>query len=133
MEIKTIKKITPRFNYVITTADCSVKTTKAGIYLPGTSVSGSTGVANSIDEYQKVIAVGEFISSREHNKLKEGSIVKIDFTQFAKHKYSDGEIKGSLQNMDTILEYNIPTVEMDGETYLYLPDNSITAIIDEYE
>lgn len=132
MEIKKIKKLTPRFNYVLTTADCSEKK-RSGIYLPGTSAGGSTGAAISLDKYQKVVAVGEFISAREHNKLKEGCVVEIDLTQFAKHKYEDGEIKGSIQNMNTVVEYDIPTIQIDGVTHLYLPDNAIKAIIDEYE
>lgn len=132
MEIKRVKKVTPRFNYVITTADCSIKK-KSNILLPGTTIGGQTGAAQSLDKYQKVVAVGEFISSRENNKLKEGSIVEIDLTQFAKHKYEDGEIKGSIQNMNTVVEYDIPTIEIDGITHLYLPDNAIKTVIDDYE
>lgn len=131
MEIKNIKKITPRFNYVITTADRG-EIKKSGIIIPGED-GFKQGMCAALHPYQKVIAIGEFIKARENNILKEGQIVKINLTQFAKRKFEEDSIKDNIQNMNPIVEYNVPTITLNGIEHLILPDNAIDYVVEDYE
>lgn len=118
MEVKNIKEITPRFNYVITTAD---RGTSGKIITLGEDHSG-------LHPLQKVIAVGSFVKD-----IKVGDIVKINLTQYGKTKYEEGSIKENLQSMNPIVEYDVPTIKLNNEQYLFLRDNAIDYIVNEYE
>lgn len=118
MEINNIKKITPRFNYVITTADsgCSSK-----IITLGEDHGG-------LHSFQKVVAVGSFVKD-----IKVGDIVKINLTQYGKTKYEEGSIKENLQSMNPIVQYDVPTIMLNGVKHLFLRDNAIDFIVNRYE
>ncbi len=120
MEVKNIKKITPRFNDVITTADKGTNK-KNGIITLGEDHGG-------LHSLQTVIAVGSFVKD-----IKVGDVVKINLTQYGKTKYEEGSIKENMQSMNPIVEYNVPTITINKTQYLKLRDNAIDYIVNDYE
>lgn len=120
MEIKNIKKITPRFNYVVTTAD---RGSNGKIITLGLDHGG-------LHPIQRVVAKGSFVKDED---IKVGDVVRLDLTQYGKTKYEEGSIKDNMQNMNPIVEYNVPTIKLDGKEYLFLRDNAIMYRIDDFD
>lgn len=120
MEIKNIKSIKPRFNYVITTAD---RGSNGKIITLGEDHGG-------LHPIQKVIAKGSFVKDDD---IKVGDLVKIDLTQYGKTKYEEGSIKENMQSMNPIIEYNVPTIKLNGKECLFLRDSAITYVVEDYE
>jgi hypothetical protein len=142
MEIKNIKAIRPRFNYIITTAD---ETDFTAIKPPinssiiqsldgeplnkvNTKVVTLGEFGNGLHSYQRVIAVGSFVKD-----INVGDIVKINLTKYAQMKYEEGSIKGSIQDMNSVISYNVPKIKLNGVDYLKLADNDVDFIVADYE
>ena len=122
-----IKKIQPLFTGVITTAKKYVgmqAADKNGLIIDTRKLDGS------LNFYQTVVSVGTSVRD-----IKEGDIVKINFNRYAMPNHVPGKIdEASNTQFDNLsVRYEIPTIEMDGITYLNLQDRDIEYIITDYE
>lgn len=140
MEIKNIKAVQPRFNYIITTAD---ETDFANIAIKPPTIHSLNGeplnkvstevvtlgeFGNGLHSFQRVIAVGSFVKD-----IKVGDIVKINLTKYAQMRYEEGSIKANMQDMNSVISYNVPKIKLNGVEYLRLADNDVDFIVTDYE
>lgn len=123
MEIKKVKKITPRFTTVITTME---RYPKSSVITNG--VIGLKNLEGTVMDYQKVIAIGNTVRD-----VKVGDIVHINPIRYAQFKNIPGSIKEGIQETNPVVKYNIPTIELDGVECLKLDAADIDYIVDEYE
>lgn len=118
-----VKRITPMFNRIVTTADrVEVDQKVNGIIIPEKLKGGYS-------EYQRVIAVGSMV----HN-LKEGDLVCIDPSAYGRpvHKEHIDSVKGLSE--DTVqMAYYIPTIEVDGKECMFIADRDIAYKVEDYE
>ena len=116
-----IKKIKPLFTAVVVTSNVYHRDYKEhNIISPK---------ANKLKEYQKVVAVGD--SCRE---VKEGDLVCIDLSSYAKWKYKKNSIKSDMDELhNEIVGYNVPQVRIDNQDCMYLDIRDIKYIVKEYD
>lgn len=117
-----IKKIKPMFTAIVTTMD------KYDNDIAINGIIENSKTKGSIKEYQKVVAVGDSVRG-----INVGDLVTINPTNYMVRKYSEGSIKDGIQDMNPVVRYNFPVVEMDGKEYLLLQDRDISYIIEDYE
>ena len=118
-----VKKITPMFNRIVTTANRVEMDQKVnGIIIPEKLKGG-------YDEYQTVIAVGSMV----HN-LKPGDLVCIDASAYGRpvHKEHIDSVKG-LSDDTVQMAYYVPTIEVDGKDCMFIADRDIAYKVDDYE
>lgn len=118
-----VKKITPMFNRIVTTANRVEMDQKVkGIIIPEKLKGG-------YDEYQTVIAVGSMV----HN-LKPGDLVCIDPSAYGRpvHKEHIDSVKG-LSDDTVQMAYYVPTIEVDGKECMFIADRDIAYKVDDYE
>lgn len=118
-----VKKITPMFNRIVTTANRVEMDQKVnGIIIPEKLKGG-------YDEYQTVIAVGSMV----HN-LKPGDLVCIDPSAYGRpvHKEHIDSVKG-LSDDTVQMAYYIPTIDIDGKECMFIADRDIAYKVDDYE
>lgn len=118
-----VKKITPMFNRIVTTANRVEMDQKVnGIIIPEKLKGG-------YDEYQTVIAVGSMV----HN-LKPGDLVCIDPSAYGRpvHKEHIDSVKG-LSDDTVQMAYYVPTIEVDGKDCMFISDRDIAYKVDDYE
>ena len=118
-----VKKITPMFNRIVTTANRVEMDQKVnGIIIPEKLKGG-------YDEYQTVIAVGSMV----HN-LKPGDLVCIDPSAYGRpvHKEHIDSVKG-LSDDTVQMAYYVPTIEVDGKECMFISDRDIAYKVDDYE
>lgn len=123
--VTTIKKVKPMFNMVVTTCnkyDSNVK-------VSGTDLIDSTK-ANTIKEYQTVVAVGPTVRG-----IEVGDVVFINPNRYLVRKHQEGSLKNGVVTDNPVIGYKFETVDIDGETCLLLFDNDIkfVAEIEEFE
>lgn len=121
-----IKKVRPLFTGVVTTATKYVgtQTTSGGILLDVTRLDGT------LNPYQRVVSVGEMCKD-----IHEGNIVKINFKRYAKAKHTPGAIdeKENKQFDNMSITYEIPIIEINGVDHLFIQNNDIEYIVEEYD
>lgn len=121
--MRRIRKISPMFNRILTTANrVEVDQKVNGIIIPERLKGG-------YDEFQTVIAVGSMV----HN-LKPGDMVCIDPSAYGRpvHKEHIDSVKGLSE--DTVqMKYFIPTIEVDGKECMFIADRDIAYKVDEFE
>ena len=122
-----IKKIKPLFTGVVTTAKRYVgmqSADKNGLIIDTRKLDGG------LNYYQTIVAVGTAVRD-----MKEGDVVKVNFSRFALPKHTPGAIdEAQNKQFDNLsITYEIPTIEIDGETYLNIQDRDIEYIVTEYE
>lgn len=121
-----IKKVKPLFTGIITTSKKYVGevTTAGGIILDTLKMSGS------LNPYQTVIAVGSTV-----NGIKEGDIVKLNFKRYAKAKHIPGAIdEAENKQFDSMsISYEIPIININDVEYLFLQNNDVEYVVEEYE
>lgn len=118
-----VKKITPMFNRIVTTANRVEMDQKVnGIIIPEKLKGG-------YDEYQTVIAVGSMV----HN-LKPGDLVCIDPSAYGRpvHKEHIDSVKG-LSDDTVQMAYYVPTIDVDGKECMFIADRDIAYKVDDYE
>ena len=122
METIKIKKIKALFSAVVTTADKyeEDRTTTSGLVDP-------TKKAGTLKEYQRVVAVGEFVKN-----IKVGDLVCIDPKDYAVRKYRENSIKNDIMHNE-VTGYNFNMVELDGVPHLMLKDKDITFVVEDFE
>ena len=123
--ITTIKKIKPLFNMLVTTCNKY----DSNIKLAGTDLLDSTK-ANTIKEYQTVIAVGPNVRG-----IEVGDVVFINPARYIVRKHQEGSLKDGVITDNPVIGYKFETVEVDGKICLLLFDNDIkfTATIEEFD
>ena len=123
--ITTIKKIKPLFNMLVTTCNKY----DSNIKLAGTDLIDSTK-ANTIKEYQTVVAVGPSVRG-----IEVGDVVFINPARYIVRKHQEGSLKDGVITDNPVIGYKFETVEVDGEICLLLFDNDIkfTATIEEFD
>lgn len=123
--ITTIKKIKPLFNMLVTTCNKY----DSNIKLAGTDLLDSTK-ANTIKEYQTVIAVGPSVRG-----IEVGDVVFINPARYTVRKHQEGSLKDGVITDNPVIGYKFETVEVDGKICLLLFDNDIkfTATIEEFD
>lgn len=118
-----IKKIKPMFTHLITTTDK---------YEEDVVTSGGLITVNrqkgSVKEYQRVVAVGSMVKD-----IKVGDLVLINPKNYRVLKHEKGSMKDGVITDNPIVGYNIPTVEINGEQFMYLDDRDIEYVIEDYE
>ena len=120
----TIKKVRPLFTGVVTTARKYVgeTTTAGGLIVDTTKMEGT------LNNYQIVTAVGTMVKD-----LKEGDIVKINYKRYAKAKHLPGAIEDNIQSDNMSVVYEIPMINIAGEEYLFIQNNDIEYVVEDYE
>ena len=120
----TIKKVRPLFTGVVTTARKHVgeTTTAGGLIVDTTKMEGT------LNNYQIVTAVGTMVKD-----LKEGDIVKINYKRYAKAKHLPGAIEDNIQSDNMSVVYEIPMINIAGEEYLFIQNNDIEYVVEDYE
>ena len=115
-----LKKVTPMFNKIITTAEFTEELTDSGII---------TNTKKSVDEFQTVIAVGDSVRS-----IKVGDVVCVDPNRYAVRKYKKDSVKADIEEYaNTIIDYEIPLIILDGVKHLMIMDSDVLFIVDDYE
>ena len=115
-----VKKARPSFNGIFATFETFEKDqyNENGIlvYSKGT-----------IKPWQRIIAVGPFVKN-----VKEGDLVRVNYTKYAVHKYEENSIKRDMME-DHIVRFEIPFEYIDDKKCMYIQDNDILVIYDEAE
>ena len=123
----TIKKVRPLFTGVITTANryVGMQTAKKGSLILDTRK-----MDGSLNPYQRVYSVGGTVRD-----VKEGDIVKINFSRYAKAKHTPGAIdEAENKQFDNVsFDYEIPVITIEDIQYLFLQDRDIEYVVEEYE
>lgn len=115
-----LKKVTPMFNKIITTAEFTEELTESSII---------TNTKKSVDEFQTVIAVGDSVRS-----IKVGDVVCVDPNRYAVRKYKKDSVKADIEEYaNTIIDYEIPLIILDGVKHLMIMDSDVLFIVDDYE
>ena len=123
-----IKKIKPLFTGVVTTSNKyqgeRYKAAEYGLIIDTGKRDGG------LNPYQTVVAVGTMVKD-----VKPGDVVKINFKRYVITQHTPGAIdEAQNKQFDNMsLTYEIPTVEMDDNKYLYLQINDIEYIVEEYD
>lgn len=119
-----VKKVKPLFTGIITTARVYSEDIKtdAGIVLGGTKMAGS------MNPYQYVVAVGPMVTG-----IKEGDVVCINFKRYLVPTHLPGKIENNIQKDNMVGSYEIPMITIDGIDYLFLQNNDIEYVVEEYD
>lgn len=117
-----IKKLKPMFTHLITTMS------KYEDDIITNGIIDTNRQKGSVKEYQKVIAVGSLVRD-----IKVGDLVIINPKDYRVLKHEKGSMKDGVITDNPVVGYNIPTVEINGETFMYLNDRDIEYVIEDYE
>jgi co-chaperonin GroES (HSP10) len=120
-EIKKVLEIKPLFDTIITTAYQEKSQSKSGILTLNMERADTSFI-------QEVLAVGEVVTN-----LKKGDIIKINPTAYGKPKYKEGSLKDGVISENYTIEYNLPTVEVNGCKCLKLHSRDVDYIITKFE
>lgn len=120
-----IKKVTPTFTSLITTME---KYEKDGV--TSTGLLDTSKQQGQLKEFQYVIAVGPSVRN-----CKVGDLVKINPSAYAQYKQRKvpnvaEEIEGYSKQLTG---YQFRTIELNGDQHLFLQDNDIEYVINEFE
>lgn len=120
----TIKTIKPLFNGIVTTANKYVEPST----IKGTDLIDLSKSKNALDEYQKVVAVGEFIKN-----IKVGDLVCINPSRFAELQHNKGSLKNGIIKDNPVIKYKFKFVQLSGVDHLMLTDRDIDYVVEEYD
>lgn len=118
-----IKKISPMFNQIVTTADQYTEDQTIGGII--TDVKKSVG---TLKEYQKVVATGPMVRN-----IKVGDLVLVNPRRYAQVKHQEGSLKDGVITDNPVVRYNFPMIELDHVKHLLLQDSDVDFVIEEYE
>lgn len=111
-----LKKISPTFTTVITTADVYDKDQ----YENGLIVAKR----GTVMEFQKVLYVGDTVKN-----IKEGDLVHIDPIRYAVFYQDPNSVKAN----GAVKSYNIPQLVINGERCFKITQADIDFIVDEWD
>lgn len=110
------------FNNIVTTMD---------VYEEDQLDSGiikSNKTKGSLKEYQTVLAVGPNVLS-----IKVGDIVAINPSRYTVMKHNDGSLQDGVIKDNMTIGYKFKTINLDGKECLFLYDQDVDYIIEEFE
>lgn len=117
-----IKKITPMFNKLVTTAN-RVKQNTNEIIIDITKIN------QVIDDFQTVVSIGSSVRD-----IKVGDLVCINPDRYAVKKYQQKSASAEVEGYEnTIIGYDIPRITLDDVEHLMITDSDVIYIVDEYE
>lgn len=117
-----IKKITPMFNKLVTTAN-RVKQNTNEIIIDITKIN------QVIDDFQTVVSIGSSVRD-----IKVGDLVCINPDRYAVKKYQQKSASAEVEGYEnTIIGYDIPRIALDDVEHLMITDSDVIYIVDEYE
>lgn len=111
-----LKKISPTFTTVITTADVYDKDQ----YENGLIVAKK----GTVMEFQKVLYVGDTVKN-----IKEGDLVHIDPIRYAVFYQDPNSVKAN----GAVKSYNIPQLVINGERCFKITQADIDFVVDEWD
>lgn len=121
-----INKVRPLFTGIVTTARRYVgeMKTASGLLLDTTRMEGT------LNPYQVVVSVGDMCKD-----LKPGDVVKINFKRYAKAQHRPGAIDegNNIQSDNLSITYEIPMINLNGQEHLFIQNNDIEYVVEEYE
>lgn len=117
-----IKKIKPLFTAVVTTMDRYTADDFDGKLV--TNIHKDVG---AVREHQTVIAVGDLVRN-----IAVGDIVKINPKRYEKRKYEEDSAKVDILGQK-VVGYDIPIVEIDGKDRMFLQQQDIEYVVEEWE
>lgn len=122
-----VKAARPLFTGVITTAKKYVgeqTARKGGVIIDTRKMDGS------LNPYQTVVSVGGTVRD-----VKEGEIVKINFSRYQVVKHVPGEVDEAekKQYMNQNWDVEVPIIIIDDIEYLFIQDRDIEYVITDYE
>jgi hypothetical protein len=107
------------FNYILTTKEeYDGKESYNGVIIP----------KGTLKEHQKVVAIGPMVRN-----INVGDIISINPKRFAVTKYKKGELKGDIEQMQKVVSYNIPEIELDHVKHLMITDQDIEYVVEDWE
>ena len=122
-----VKAVRPLFTGVITTArryvgEQSVK--------KGSLIIDTRKLDGTMNPYQTVYSVGGTVRD-----VKEGDVVKINFSRYAKAKHTPGAIDEAenVQSDNLGWTYEIPFITINDVEYLFIQDRDIEYVVTDYE
>lgn len=117
-----VKKVRPLFTGVITEAKTYSEDaqTEAGLY-----VGSRTGELN---RFQRVYAVGPMVTG-----IQEGDIVCVNFKRYLVPVHLPGKLENNIQKDKMQASYEIPVIDIDGVKYLFLQNNDVEYVVEDYE
>lgn len=123
----TIKKVRPLFTGVITTAKRYVGMQSAK---KGSLILDTRKMDGSMNPYQTVYSVGGTVRD-----IKEGDVVKINFSRYAKAKHTPGAIDEAenVQSDNLGWTYEIPVIIINDIEYLFIQDRDIEYVVVDYD
>lgn len=118
-----IKAIKPCFNGILVTCNKYPSDYRVGGIIDSSK-------ANSIKEYQTVVAVGPMVRG-----VEVGDTVFINPKRYAVKKHQEGSLKDGVITDNPVIGYNFTVINIEDKPYLYLQDNDIeyVAIGEEVE
>lgn len=118
-----IKKLRPVFNQIVTTMDYYEDDvfTEAGLI-------DTRKQKGALKEYQKVIAVGNTVTS-----VKPGDYICINPVRYAQMKHQEGSLKDGVISDNIVVGYNFNVVDIEEKPCLLLYDSDVRYVIEEYE
>lgn len=120
-----IKKVRPLFTGVITTANeiKGEQRTAGGLII---DVSKREGTLNI---FQTVVSVGKMVTD-----VKPGDIVCLNFKRYKAVQHLPGKIgEDNVQTDDMVANYEIPQIIIDGRKHLFVQNNDIEFVVEEYD
>lgn len=122
-----IKKVRPLFTGVITTA---MKYVGQQMAKKGSVIIDTRKLDGSLNPYQTVYAVGGTVRD-----IKEGDVVKINFSRYAKARHTPGAIdEAENKQFDNLSwDYEIPIITINDVQYLFIQDRDIEYVVTEYD
>lgn len=120
--MKRLKKIRPMFNNIVTTMDVYEKDQIEDGLIKSNKMKGS------LKEYQTVLAVGPNVLS-----IKVGDIVAINPSRYVHMKHNEGSIHDGVIGDNMVVGYKFKTINLDGKECLFLYDQDVDYIIEEFE
>ena len=119
--MKVPTKIRPMANYMLVTYD---KYTDEDFNELGI-LEKNTG---TIKEFQTVIAKGPMVRN-----IEVGETVSINLNRYAFRKHENGSLKDNVITDNPITGYNVPTINLDGITYLMITDQDVDFVVEEFK
>lgn len=119
-----LKKITPMFTAIITTADKY----EGDSYL-NSGLIDTSKEKGMLKEYQTVLAIGNAVRT-----CKVGDLVCINPNRYEVRKFGKDSAKEAMvETYNPVVNYQFNFIELEDQLCLRLQENDIDYIVDEYE
>lgn len=76
-------------------------------------------------EFQRVVAVGGLVK-----EVKVGDLVHFNPIRYAVMKHKEGGMKDGIITDNPVVDYNVPTVVVNGETCMLVYDSDIDYVVE---